>query len=73
MELAFFINVVKENTHSKIVTLNVPIVAKQLPMNTIDISIGQMKAHEVAEVIDWTPVINNALELSHYHFNLLNQ
>ncbi len=73
MELAFFVNVVKDNTRSKLTCFNVPIVAKMLPLHTIELSTGPMKAHEVQEVISWEQVFDNAKELAHYHFSLLNK
>jgi hypothetical protein len=72
MELAFLVNVARENTRSKLTRFHVPVVAKLLPLQTIELSTGPMKAVEIQEVIDWKQVFDNANELASYHFQLLN-
>lgn len=73
MELAFFVNVLRDNTRHKLTNFNVPVIAKELSVAGIEISVGPMKMCEIMEVIDWRKVESNAEELAAYHFNLLKK
>lgn len=68
MELSFQVNVAKENTKHSLTGFYVPVIAKLLPVAGIEISVGNMKVHEVMEVVNWQDVHNDAEALASFHF-----